>query len=378
MSLCAFQTNLPTCEKVFGSLSKRARSRRGKLSSLKEGISVNFLGRLTLGSSVILTLAVPALAGVTVDSPVNNTDVSSPFTLSASASTCSSQNVASMGYSFDSSSDTAIFYQQSIDASVAASTGAHTLHVKAWGDNGASCVTDVAVTIKSSATSVIPSTADPVSSIQSLGGWQMAHDSGTPGASSGYMTLVTSPSLYGSSRQFVTDFTDNGGERYSLSFSDNVDAENFFYDGWIYLTSSASNLANLEFDINQTMPNGQTVLTGVQCSGWSGAWQYTANEGSANSPKPTWVTKSGTSCNPQKWSQNTWHHVQAYTSRDSSGSVTYHSVWLDGVEIPLNATVNGAADLGWGPVVNTQFQVDGDGSSGHVTAYLDELQISMW
>jgi hypothetical protein len=340
---------------------------------------MNILSRLALGSSLILTLAVPALAGVTVDSPVNNTDVSSPFTLSASASTCSSQNVASMGYSFDSSSDTTIFYSQSIDASVAASTGAHTLHVKAWGDDGASCVTDVAITVTSTAaTSVIPSTADAVSAIQALSGWQEAHDTGTSGTSSGYMTLVTSPTLYGSSLETVTTFTDNGGERYSLSFSDNVDAENFFYDGWVYLTSSASDLANLEFDINQTMPNGQTVLTGVQCSGWSGTWQYTANNGSASSPQPTWVSASGTSCNPRNWSQNTWHHVQAYTSRDSSGSITYHSVWLDGVEIPLNATVNGAADLGWGPVVNTQFQVDGYGSSGHVTAYLDELQISMW
>jgi hypothetical protein len=284
-----------------------------------------------------------------------------------------------MGYSFDSSSDTTISYSQSIDASVAASTGAHTLHVKAWGDDGASCVTDVTITVTSTAaTSAIPSTADAVSAIQALSGWQEAHDTGTSGTSSGYMTLVTSPTLYGSSLETVTTFTDNGGERYSLSFSDNVDAENFFYDGWVYLTSSASDLANLEFDINQTMPNGQTVLTGVQCSGWSGTWQYTANKGSASSPQPTWVSASGTSCNPRNWSQNTWHHVQAYTSRDSSGSVTYHSVWLDGVEIALNATVNGAADLGWGPVVNTQFQVDGYGSSGHVTAYLDELQISMW
>ncbi len=340
---------------------------------------MNIFSRLTLSSSVILTLAVPALAGVTVDSPVNNTDVSSPFTLSASASTCSSQNVASMGYSFDSSSDTTVFNnKQSIDATLSTSNGTHTLHVKAWGDQGSSCVTDVTITVNAGATSVIPSSADPVSAIQVLSGWQKGHDTGTSGTSSGYMTLVSSPTLYGSSREFVTTFTDNGGERYSLSFSDDVDAENFFYDGWIYLTSSASNLANLEFDINQTMPNGQTVLTGVQCSGWSGTWQYTANEGSASSAKPTWVTKSGTSCNPQKWSQYTWHHVQAYISRDSSGSVTYHSVWLDGGEISLNATVNGAFDLGWGPVVNTQFQVDGRGSSGHVTAYLDELQISMW
>ncbi len=339
---------------------------------------MNIFSRLTLGSSVILTLAVPALAGVTVDSPVNSTTVSSPFTLSASASTCSSQNVASMGYSFDSSSDTTVFYAQSIDTSVSASSGTHTLHVKAWGDDGSSCVTDVTITVDSSATAIIPSSADTVSAIQALSGWQEAHDSGTPGSSSGSMTLVTSPTVSGSSRQFVTTFTDDGGERYSLSFSDNTAAENFFYDAWVYLTSSASDLANLEFDINQTMPNGQTLLAGVQCDGWNGTWDYTANEGSASSPKPTWVKASGTSCNPRNWSQNAWHHVQASYARNSSGSLTYDSIWFDGAEVPLNATVYGAASLGWAPVVMTQFQVDGYGSSGHVTAYVDELKISMW
>ncbi len=339
---------------------------------------MNIFSRLTFGSSVILTLAVPALAGVTVDSPGNNTTVPSPFTLSASASTCSSQNVVSMGYSFDSSSDTTVFDSQSINTSVSGSSGTHTLHVKAWGDDGSSCVTDVTITIEASATAIIPSSADTVSSIQALSGWQMEHDTGTPGSSSGYMTLVTSPTLYGSSREFVTDFTDSAGERYSLSFSDNSTAENFFYDVWVYLTSSASNLANLEFDVNQVMSDGQTELMGVQCSGYSSTWQYTANEGSAESPQPQWVTKSGAYCNPRTWSQYTWHHVQASISRDSAGWVTYNSIWLDGYEFPINVTVYGGANLGWAPIINTQFQVDGYGSSGHVTAYLDELQISMW
>jgi hypothetical protein len=342
---------------------------------------MNIFSRLAFASPLVLTLAVPALAGVTVDAPVNNTDVSSPFTLSATASTCSSQSVSAIGYSFDSSSDTTAFNKQSIDTSVSASTGTHTLHVKAWGDKGASCVTSIDITVKSgtaTTASGVPSYAKSVSSIQVLGGWQKTHDSGTPGSASGATTIVSSPTKYGSSREFVTSFSNNGGERYSLAFSDNADAENYFYDGWVYLTSSASNLANLEFDINQTMPDGKTVLTGVQCDGWTGQWAYTANVGSSSNPKPTWLKKSGTTCNPRTWSPYKWHHVQAYISRDSSGYVTYHSIWLDGVESKIGATVYGGAALGWGQVVNTQFQVDGYGSSGHVTAYLDELKISMW
>jgi len=342
---------------------------------------MHLLRYATITASITFTLAIPAMAGVTVNTPVNDTDVSSPFTLSALASTCASKNVVSMGYSFDSSTDTTIYNKQSIDASVSASTGTHVLHVKAWGQ-GVSCVKDVTIKVTTSSATTesvsIPSSADKSSDLEVMGGWQAHHDTGGSGSSSGYLAVVSSPSLYGNTLETVTSFSNNGDERYSLAFSDNTDAENYFYDGWVYLTSSSKDLANLEFDINQTMSDGKTVLTGVQCDGWTGNWAYTANKGSASSPKPTWVHASGTSCNPQKWSQYKWHHVQASISRDSSGYVTYHSVWLDGAETKLNAKVYGAADLGWGGVVNTQFQVDGYGSSGHVTAYLDHLVISMW
>lgn len=344
---------------------------------------MKFLRNLTVTCSAVLTLSLPALAGITVNSPASDADVSSPFTLSASASTCSSTNVTAMGYSFDSSSDTTVIYSQTINKSISSSTGTHTLHVKAWGPNGAACVKDVTINVRSSTTSTtsmisIPSYADVVSSIESLGGWRATHDSGGAGSSTGSMSMVSSPSKYGSSRKFYTTFTNNGTERYSVSFNDNTDAKNFFYDVWVYLTSSSSKIGNLEFDVNQTMPNGNTVLMGVQCDGWTGHWAYTVNTGSAGNVKPKWVSKSGSTCNPRHWSTYKWHHVQASMSRDSSGYVTYHSIWLDGVQTSINAKVLGAADLGWGDVINTQFQVDGYGSSGSVTAYVDGLKVSAW
>jgi hypothetical protein len=348
---------------------------------LQKETLMNIFRSLTLAFSFVLTLTVPALAGVVVNSPVNNTDVPSPFTLSASASTCSSQSVVTIGYSFDSSSNTTVFNGQTINKAVSSSTGTHTLHVKAWGPNGASCVSSVVINVKAgsaSPESVVPSSADVVSSIEALSGWAKAHDTGGPGSSSGSMSMVSSPSLYGSARAFVTSFANAGDERYSKAFSDNVDAKNFFFDTWVYLTSSSSKIANLEFDVNQVMPNGQTVLMGVQCDGYSGLWAYNVNKGSASSPKPAWVGKSGTSCNPRNWTQNKWHHVQASFYRSSSGTITYHSVWLDGVENKLNVQAFAAADLGWDPVIQTQFQVDGLGSSGTVTAYLDHLTVSAW
>jgi hypothetical protein len=330
----------------------------------------------------VVAPSLPAFAGVTINSPSNNSSVSSPFTLSASASICSSQSVSAIGYSFDSSSSTTVVDSQSIDRSIDSSTGTHTLHVKAWGDNGSSCVEDVVIDVKSGGTSggsgsEVPSYAKTVSHIQALSGWQHAHDLGGSGSSSGSSSIVSSPSLYGSTRAFQTSFSNSGDERYSVSFSDDVDSENFFYDGWVYPTSSASKLGNLELDLNQVMANGKTVLVGVQCDGYTGHWAYTVNTGSASDVKPKWYSKSGTSCNPRDWSQDKWHHVQFSFSRNNSGYITYKSVWLDGKESQLNATVFGAADLGWGPTINTQFQVDGMGS-GTVTVYLDNLTISRW
>lgn len=336
---------------------------------------------LTLTCFSMFALCLPAFAGVTVNAPVSGTDVKTPFTLSASAATCSSKSVVSIGYSIDSSSNSAFVYNQSINTSVSISTGAHTLHVKAWAGGGLVCVKDVAINVSASAAgpeSIIPSTVDKVSSIEALSGWQATHDVGGPGSSSGAMSIVSSPSLYGNTRRFVTSFANNGDERYSIAFADDVNAKNFFYDVWIYLTSSSSMIANIEFDTNQVMPNGNTVLMGFQCDGYSGQWAYTVNQGTSTSVKPHWVSKSGTSCNPRSWSQNTWHHVQASFSRDGAGYITYKSIWLDGKESVLNVVAFGGADLSWAPVINTQFQIDGLGSGGTVTAYLDNLTISAW
>lgn len=340
--------------------------------------------KVSLVISAIFAASVPAMAGVTVNSPASIATVSSPFKLSATASTCSSSSVVTMGYSFDSSTNTTVFKSQSIDTSISATSGGHTLHVKAWAGNGIVCVKDVSINVSSSSTTSsssptdsIPSSADSVSNIEVLGGWSGKHDSGGAGSSSGYTKTVSSPSQYGSSREFVTSFSNNGTERYSVAFSDNTSAENFFYDGWVYFTSSVTKLANLELDINQTMPNGQTALIGVQCDGWTGNWAYNVNTGSASSPRPHWQSVSGTSCNPATWKQYSWHHVQFSLTRNNSGTVYYRSIWLDGKQTTLNKSAFVAADLGWGPVVNTQFQIDGRGN-GTVTAYLDSLKISMW
>lgn len=322
----------------------------------------------------LLFCAAPAFANVTVTSPSIGSQVVSPFRLTATASRCSSQWIARIGYSLDNSSKTTLFNGSSINTQVASITGAHTVHVTSWGNGGAVCETSVAIIVVPDPATLVPSDAIVFKGIQALSGWQGATDSGT---TSGTTSLVASPSLSGSARKFATAFTNNGGERYFTVFGANTEVANFLYDGWVYVGGSSSGIANIEMDMNQVMANGQTVIYGFQCDGWSGTWDYTANEGTPQAPSDQWL-HTAFPCNPRSWTTNTWHHIQITYSRDQYGTVTYQSVWFDGVEHDLNATVQSAFALGWGSVLLTNFQIDGYGSSGSSTVYLDNLTISAW
>jgi hypothetical protein len=337
---------------------------------------MKILQKLSLLSLLFVTLSVSSMAAVVVNNPANSTSVSSPFNLSASSATCSSQSVASMGYSVDSSSATTVISGQSINQAVQTSTGAHTLHVKSWGSNGASCVTDVNITV--TGVSLIPSSAVSVSSLQSQGTWSMKHDPGAGGGSTGAMSVVNSPSRSGFARQFYTTYTSYGGELYHTSFADDESATNFVYDTWVYLMNDAGNIANLEFDLNQTISNGNTVIFGFQCDGWSSTWDFSMNKGTAASPKGAWVNTSQ-HCNPREWTRNAWHHLQVSYSRTDTGTVTYNAVYLDGNQQPINATAFSAYALGWAPTLLTNFQVDGVSPGwGSATVLLDNLTIYRW
>ncbi len=229
-----------------------------------------------------------------------------------------------------------------------------------------------------SSNSNIPSSAIELTEIQALGTWESAQDTGSSGGSaSGTTGMVNAPSLSGNAREFNTSYSTSGDERYSVSFGVDTAATNFFYDVWIYLASPSVDVANLEMDMNQVMANGQTVIFGVQCDGYSGTWDYTENQGTPGNPSDIWLHSTAV-CNPRNWATNTWHHVQMNYSRDDAGDVTYESVWLDGVQQSLNATVPSAFALGWGSTLLTNFQVDGLGASGSATVYLDNLSVYRW
>lgn len=334
---------------------------------------------LCLLAPALAVCAAPAFALVTVSTPANNATVSSPFLVSAKASPCSSQAIASMGYSIDNSTSTVIFASASFSANVIAPTGAHVLHVKSWGKSGASCVSNVFINVTSALAALVPVNALAASGLQILKTWLAAYDTATgSGSSSGGMSMVSSPSVSGLAREFLTTYTNYGGERYSIDLGSDTTSTDFLLDTRIYVASPNTDIANVELDLNQVMSNGQTVIFGFQCDGWSGTWDYTKNAGTPQKPVDQWL-HSTQSCNPRQWTTNTWHHIQISYARDSSGTVTYKSVWFDGVQHEINATEPSAFALGWGPVMIVNFQVDGATSTaGSSIIYLDNLTVYRW
>lgn len=333
------------------------------------------LRTLSLTTALIVTLAIPGMAAaqartstdITVDSPSNGAAVVSPFTVFAVAPTCSNQVVTAMGYSIDEGLDT-IVKDVSIQTTIDAPAGLHTMHIKAWGKGGAECFTDAGV-------AVTPSHAINVSGIQRLTTWEwMArNDPAVGGTSTGVMSLVN----FGFTRQFHTTYTNWGAELYYVVMPGDIAAHNFMYDAWVVVANPSEGVGNLQMDMNQVMANGQTVIFGFQCDGNSNTWDYTTNAGTPEHPIDQWV-HSTVACNVRQWTTEIWHHVQISYSRDDSGNVTYNAVALDGVVSNINATVPSAFALGWEQVLLTNFEVDGLGASGSSVVSLNDLSVYRW
>jgi Chitobiase/beta-hexosaminidase C-terminal domain len=233
-------------------------------------------------------------------------------------------------------------------------------------------------TIQPPSKASIPSNAIQVNEVQNLPNWRTKYDPATNGTASGVMTQqITDPSLSGQAAQFDTTSDYYGGVLYSVTYDNDPNATNFVYDAQVWIEAGSS-IGNLEMDNNQVIPNGDTVIYSFQCSGNAGVWEFGANTGTRTNGSAKWV-KSTAPCNPAQWATNAWHHVQISYSRDNVGNITYHSVWLDGVESPINATVFGAFSLGWGSgILVANFQVDGTAATGSSTLYLDNLTMSRW
>ena len=213
----------------------------------------------------------------------------------------------------------------------------------------------------------------------SASNWKGEHDLGTPGSASGSTRYPVAMAGVSNTRNFSVDYAARGGERYSISFGHDALATHFVYDASVYI-EDPTQIANLEMDMNQVTANGQTVIYGTQCSGYSKTWEYTTGTVTNGQSHPRWVS-SNLACDPSTWEANTWHHVQIASSRNSSGVVSYDWVNLDGVNGTFkNAVGPSSFGLGWpaGDLL-LNFQLDGASkANGTIVAYLEEMTIYRW
>jgi len=219
----------------------------------------------------------------------------------------------------------------------------------------------------------IPGDAKSSGDLSESSHWMWSHDAKTPGsavASSHYP--ISSPSLDGHAREFSMSYSDKGGERFSLTFGHNSEVTHFVYDTYVYV-NDASQLANLEMDVNQVVSNGRTVIFAFQCSGNSGKWEYSTIENNS----PHWHASS-LACNPRSWKSKVWHHIQIASHREGD-NVTYDGVSFDGDYKTIDKGGAGSLALHWGAAdLNLNFQLDGADSRGEVVMYQDKLTIRYW
>ncbi len=259
--------------------------------------------------------------------------------------------------------------------------GKHTIHFKSWNKDGICPVVDLSFTVAAQAPSpggnhVIPTNAVVTTGMDASSHWEWNHDPGTPGTSVGSTSYpVSDPSIDKLAREFKVSYADHGGEIYHLSFANDKVATHFVYDTYVYI-SDPSQLANLEMDMNHVMADGRTVILATQCSSYSGRWQYTGSHKGGSH----WYTSS-LPCSPEKWTANTWHHVQIATHHDSDGNATYDWINVDGTYGDFkDASLPSVLSLGWsaGDIL-INFQLDGaNKDSGSIKAYTDKLTVYRW
>lgn len=329
-------------------------------------------------AGIFLTLSAYAAAiNVSVTSPGDGSQVGSPFTLSANAST--NYSVTGWKVYLDGQVVYSAGQTRSISASLNASSGSHRLVTRAWDSSGAYGDKTVNITVGDGGGGGggggLP---DPppgslvISHIEDRGGWRSCHDPGCAGGSgrgSYWMAqFQSSPSRDGSSVEFY-----NSGSWANALWYNHVgahnDKRNFLLDFWFRLDDASRSAAqSLEVEPFQFI-GGWNYMMGSQCSFGSGWWD-------------TWEESTGhwmhTNVPCTRFTTNTWHHIQWYiTTNPSAHSYTYHTLVVDGHSYPINTTRH-AKDLNWGDNSGAQWQLDVNASGQGYHMWVDQATLTMW
>lgn len=332
-------------------------------------------------------------ANVVVNSPAENSTLSSPFTLNANCAVSGANAIQAY-------LDGNLVYNQngtSVNTSVNASAGAHHLEIKCWAQSNAytSGIINFSTSMSTgfSGSAIIPnppSSAQRVIDIQKFGNWSQS-----TGALSSCPNGVPNPNCnppnanYSSVYQSGDPSYLNGSSGTSGVFQLNqspswstvvwghpvlssVSARNFIWDFYVYVDST--NYYSSELDLYTTLNNGQRFMMGTQCNRVTNSWD------TWDESQQTWITNSNIPCN-QILTAGSWHHVTYFlTLNTQQNSYSYPTIRVDGVDYVPNPNVTTYAQYSGWPEgqIGVQVQLDANGSGNVVKQFIENMQVYAW
>ena len=338
--------------------------------------------------------ALPALAGVTVNSPANGASVGSSvhFVASASSPACS-KGVSAIGIYTAPGVLAYVKNGTSLDTSVSMSGGTQYPVVQEWDNCGWSAKVQLTLHVGSGSTGSGSGSGKTFSNLQKSGGWTgyallppnfPICSSCSPTGSNvkwSWSQNVSSPSMDGISTKtsynggttqwadilwnnhLIGDFSSQGLPDFSKTLVPSL--HNFTYDVYFWI-GNASDSQGLEFDINQFV-GGKSYIWGHECRIDGGHEWDTWNNG-----QQKWVP-SGIPCNPKS---NAWNHLTIQVQRTSDGHLLFKSITLNGFTGTLNRYDTPTSTSWYGVTVN--YQIDSDYYKTPYSVYLDKLTFTAW
>jgi hypothetical protein len=349
------------------------------------------LGKLLV---CLCALALPAFAGVTVNSPSNGASVSSPvhFVASASSPSCS-KGVSAIGVYTAPGVLAKVVNGTSLDAYISMNSGTQYPVVQEWDNCGWSAKVQLTVNVGGTPVNNGSGGGKTFYNLQHGSGWNgyallppnfpicSTCTSTGSNVSWSWVQNVSSPSMDGMSTKssynggttqwadilwnnhLIGDFSSQGLPDFSKTLVPSL--HNFTYDVYFWI-GNTSNSQALEFDINQFV-GGKSYIWGHECRIDGGhEWDTWSNGGGH------WVA-SGIPCNPKS---NAWNHLTIQVQRTSDGHLLFKSITLNGNTATLNRYDTPTNTNWYGVTVN--YQIDSDYYKTPYPVYLDKFTFSAW
>ena len=322
---------------------------------------------------LILSLAVFgstfSFAGVTVLTPVNNQQVSSPTNFIASANSPYG-SIASMTINVDSQ-DKYKIYADHLNTNLTLSSGGHSVYVKAWDVHGHYFQQVLNITVSGG------NGRQVINSVQDMAGWESCDTCAGPGGH-GHPNVhwmkqhENNPSMDGKTAEFYLGKTTDGIYNYSnvLFFkrlTPNNSANNFTLDFYVFV-KDPSIIQGLEMDVFYSRDGHKNYFL-TECDGrgnYKNTWQV------SDAVHDSWQ-HTGLPCVLKPYS---WNHVVLQFLRNPDASTKFVSVSMNGELHYVNRTY--ASQGVNSNEMNVAIQLDGDEKQDPIDIWADEITLTSW